>query len=337
MTPRWKTALLFGIVLSGGVASAQQTTIGTPLRNNSDGFFENTGVNFGFSVPGAAPGQRGIVGLNAAGLPNPGGPIVFQQGGAAAAMAPFGNPNPAAVGNTFGFQILSPNGNFNFGLTATQGSSRGNVSQTPSVTTQNGLTAFISDTSQRPFVTSIVPVVGGFMDASQPHYMFPAAAPAVDSFGTSALGERLQRLGEAPGPRVGPVAQVNFSRVPIAPIPNFVGPAHTTGVHAQSPADTSHEDKTTRELVHARESTAGQPTTSIAEIRAQQASENSAADKELQAILDQAQQAMSLGKPNVARIYYSQLARRATGSLKQVGLDGLEATESQSKSARSAH
>jgi hypothetical protein len=34
---------------------------------------------------------------------------------------------------------------------------------------------------------------------------------------------------------------------------------------------------------------------------------------------------MSLGKPNVARIYYQQLVRRANGPLKQQAVDALEA------------
>ena len=32
----------------------------------------------------------------------------------------------------------------------------------------NGQTAFVSDTTQRPFVTSVIPVVGDFAAAQQP-------------------------------------------------------------------------------------------------------------------------------------------------------------------------
>ena len=43
-----------------------------------------------------------------------------------------------------------------------------NILQAPKVTLFNGQTAFVSDTSQRPFVTSVIPVVGDFAAAQQP-------------------------------------------------------------------------------------------------------------------------------------------------------------------------
>jgi hypothetical protein len=63
----------------------------------------------------------------------------------------------------------------------------------------------------------------------------------------------------------------------------------------------------------------------VKEIKAQQSADDQAADEELKAILGRAEEAMSLGKPNVARIYYQQLVRRASGPLKQQALDALEA------------
>jgi hypothetical protein len=78
-------------------------------------------------------------------------------------------------------------------------------------------------------------------------------------------------------------------------------------------------------LAAARQSSAGQAAASVKEIQAQQSAADQAADEELHAILGRAEEAMSLGKPNVARIYYQQLARRATGPLKQQAADALEA------------
>ena len=43
-----------------------------------------------------------------------------------------------------------------FFINAAQGDTRTNVMQAPKVTLFNGQTAFISDTSQRPFVTSVI-------------------------------------------------------------------------------------------------------------------------------------------------------------------------------------
>ena len=74
--------------------------------------------------------------------------------------------DPAAAG-TFGFAILSDIEAF-FLIQAAQGDTRSNVLQAPKVTLFNGQQAFVSDTSQRPFVTSVIPVVGDFAAAQQP-------------------------------------------------------------------------------------------------------------------------------------------------------------------------
>ena len=53
-------------------------------------------------------------------------------------------------------------------MQAAQGDDRTNMLQAPKVTLFNGQQAFVSDTSQRPFVTSVIPVVGDFAAAQQP-------------------------------------------------------------------------------------------------------------------------------------------------------------------------
>ena len=55
-----------------------------------------------------------------------------------------------------------------FFVNASQGDKRSNVLQAPKVTLFNGQQAFVSDTSQTPFVISVVPVVGDFAAAQQP-------------------------------------------------------------------------------------------------------------------------------------------------------------------------
>ena len=52
--------------------------------------------------------------------------------------------------------------------TPPQGDIRSNVLQAPKVTLFNGQQAFVSDTSQTPFVISVIPVVGDFAAAQQP-------------------------------------------------------------------------------------------------------------------------------------------------------------------------
>ena len=81
-------------------------------------------------------------------------------------MPAFGAPDPGAL-SSIGFAILSDIEAFFF-LQAAQGDERTNVMQAPKVTLFDGQIATISDQSQRPFVTSITPVVGDFAVAQQP-------------------------------------------------------------------------------------------------------------------------------------------------------------------------
>ncbi|MGV3484208.1 MAG: type II secretion system protein GspD, partial [Planctomycetaceae bacterium] len=83
------------------------------------------------------------------------------------AVAPTLGAFDPAAGATIGFAILSDIEAFFF-LQAAQGDSRNNVLQAPKVTLFDGQLATISDVTQRPFVTSITPVVGDFAVAQQP-------------------------------------------------------------------------------------------------------------------------------------------------------------------------
>jgi hypothetical protein len=79
----------------------------------------------------------------------------------------------------------------------------------------------------------------------------------------------------------------------------------------------SHDDSNLAKVAAARQSSAGQPAASIAQIRKQQLADSQAATKEIQSLLEQGQKAQAAGKPRVARIYYEQAARRASGELKE--------------------
>ena len=78
----------------------------------------------------------------------------------------FGGFDPASAAN-FGFAILSDIEAF-FVIQAAQGDTRTNVLQAPKVTLFNGQQASVNDNSQRPFVTSVIPVVGDFAAAQAP-------------------------------------------------------------------------------------------------------------------------------------------------------------------------
>ncbi|HEV2972113.1 MAG TPA: hypothetical protein VGY55_19225 [Pirellulales bacterium] len=164
-----------------------QVTIEVRFITLSDNFFEQIGVNFNFNIPSSTSGVSSIgskhipsqvVGYgDTAGNPtapqaigfgqNPALPIQFNNGStfpvAPPDLASFSNTTPG----TFGFAILSDIEAF-FLVQALQGDDRTNVLQAPKVTLFNGQQAFVSDTSQRPFVTSVIPVVGDFAAAQQP-------------------------------------------------------------------------------------------------------------------------------------------------------------------------
>ncbi|MGA2068155.1 MAG: hypothetical protein ABSG86_24500 [Thermoguttaceae bacterium] len=183
-----------------------QVTIEVRFITLSDDFFERIGVDFDFSIrqntqntqvagwtfaPGQANGQTwipppagsptSIVGLSTAGSttapanPNAGGGIFssnldipFSQGSYGQAVPTFGGSAAAlASGAQMGFAVLSDIEAFFF-INAAQGDSRTNVLQAPKVTLFNGQQAFVSDTSQTPFVISVIPVVADFVAAQQP-------------------------------------------------------------------------------------------------------------------------------------------------------------------------
>lgn len=73
----------------------------------------------------------------------------------------------ASGGATLGFAILSDLEAYFF-IEAVQSDIRTNVLQAPKVTLFNGQQAFVSDTTQSPFVISVIPVVGDFAAAQQP-------------------------------------------------------------------------------------------------------------------------------------------------------------------------
>lgn len=154
-----------------------QVTIEVRFITLSDTFFERIGVDFDFNINDNSqytastlpdhPQPSVTIGLDPAGsiVPTANLDVEFRQGGFNSALPPFGN-DPASAA-TFGFAILSDIEAF-FVIQAAQGDSRTNILQAPKVTLFNGQQAFVSDTSQRPFVTSVIPVVGDFAAAQQP-------------------------------------------------------------------------------------------------------------------------------------------------------------------------
>lgn len=147
-----------------------QVTIEVRFITLNDNFFERIGVDFDFDIADNTDGNLSgdpsvTIGWDGT-APTSDLDLQFMQ-------QTFGNTLPAiggltgSAGATFGFAMLSDIETYFF-VNAAQGDLRSNVMQAPKVTLFNGQTAFVSDTTQTPFVTSVVPVVGDFAAAQQP-------------------------------------------------------------------------------------------------------------------------------------------------------------------------
>ncbi len=125
--------------------------------------------------------------------------IPFRQNSFAAAAVPQlpGLPDPTTSAANFGFAILSDIEAY-FLIQAAQGNTRSNIMQAPKVTLFNGQNAFVSDTRQRPFVTSVVPVVGDFAAAQQPVITVLSEGTAVNVQAVVSSDRRFVRLTLVP-------------------------------------------------------------------------------------------------------------------------------------------
>lgn len=157
-----------------------QVTIEVRFIRLNDTFFERIGIDFDVNIENGSPpagslqpGQAfendfpsSVVGLVDGEFPNFTNDldIPFRQNSFGLAVPTFGTPMDVS---TFGFAILSDIEAY-FLINASQGDRRSNVLNAPKVTLFNGQQAFVADTSQTPFVISVVPVVGEFAAAQQP-------------------------------------------------------------------------------------------------------------------------------------------------------------------------
>jgi len=177
-----------------------QVTIEVRFITLNDNFFERIGVDFDFDIDddidkpyqifGRVIGDEGddtdddeltepirdtrdtdhgdsvTVGLESPGVFSADLDIPFSQNSYGLAIPQFGGYD-ATAGAQLGFAILSDIEAFFF-ISAAQGDRRSNLLQAPKVTLFNGQQAFVSDSSQSPFVMGVIPVVGDFAAAQQP-------------------------------------------------------------------------------------------------------------------------------------------------------------------------
>jgi hypothetical protein len=297
------TCLLAVLVLVASRLSGQDVTAGTPFSNLGETYFDQAGMEFGFDIRGSglpADGHSAIVGLRPDGSFTPDGSLQFRQGSAATLPAS-GSDQDAA---TFGFQSRARGGSASLRLNFGQAASQTRGLQSPNITSVPGARAYFSDTQQRPFVLGSQPVVGGFAESSRADLSVPGLATPSQGPGQSVLAERLERL-KAEGATAG--AATN-GRTSAGTQPKQ---SVAAGAAGQSKLDS------------ARQSSAGQPAASIAEIRRQQSVQQQFIDKEAWANLQLARQAMRDGQPQLARQYYQQASSRSSPDIRAQAIVGL--------------
>ena len=298
----WHTSLTGGFLAAFALCAipgqAQQATIGTPFHTLHDSFFENSGVSWSGNYRG----------------------ITFSYGGAALAVPPFGSPQSTA-GLSTNFAIASKYGQVNFGFNFGQGNVQSLTTQTPSVTIMNGQTGYVSDTSQTPFVIGTIPVVGAFPLSPQP-------LPPSSGIDPGAIDPRVQAMFQA---HVDAQAQAEAQAgaqahaggpvppLPQPPRPNNKAPQNMkpTNVPDANAAIADAGEAAEERLSAAQGSTAGRPALSVAEAKRMHQQEQAAANGEMAALMERARALEEDGKPNVAKIYYQRIAKRATGELQQ--------------------
>jgi general secretion pathway protein D len=159
----------FDFDLNSNVDSPFQI-FGNKSATTSTSYTTNTTTNQGvprdFTDRDLKGSQSATVGLQAPGVFSADLDIPFRQGTYELTTPTFGRYD-ATAGASLGFAILSDIEAYFF-MQAAQGDRRTNVLQAPKVTLFNGQQAFVSDTSQSPFVISVIPVVGDFAAALQP-------------------------------------------------------------------------------------------------------------------------------------------------------------------------
>lgn len=311
-------ALGFALSL-GAPARAQQATVSTPFRQLNDGFYENIGT--AWSLQGKGWNFRYGALNNAA--PQFGG---FQPGSG----ANFG------IGGMRGGVTGQLNANWSHGYRQSL------VSQTPSVTLQNGVPGSVADVSVSPFVMGFIPVVGNYpvlggypligMMTPTPTPVYKQAVPqgaAVPS-GPGAVQEALRRAkanstGDAEKQVAEALAEGAGLRAQQAPAPKTARKQQDDLSLVGAVADESL-NRPASAVGQLQTSSAGRAAPSVAEARRLRAAENASQDAEALKYMELARGAQESGKPGVAKLYYQMAARRASAELKpriQTHLDDL--------------
>ena len=175
----------------------------------SDNFFERIGIDFDFRLnddtgldPNNLPDEvtdSVVIGREPLAdnfTPTGDLDIGLNQNSFGSAVPTFGGFDAATAAN-FGFAILSDIEVF-FLIQASKGDQRSNITQAPTVTMFNGQSGSVSDGASRPFVTSVVPVVGDFAVAHQPVISLLPDGTSLNVQATASHDRRFVRLSLVP-------------------------------------------------------------------------------------------------------------------------------------------
>lgn len=213
----------------------------------------------------------------------------------------------AQQGYSVGFGWLGGDSRAMFRLFGSQGSTRGIGSVSSTVTTLDGQGGYFAAGTLQPFVTDVIPVVGGQPRLTYSGTMGPLPAGGA-SYGPSALAERVARLesqGEVLGQRRAPVAR---------------GALPPDDESAPSAADTLAGDR----------STAAEAVDSVASIRRQRAAAQAEAFRVAAGHFRDAAQAEAAGQTALAIYHYKIAAKDGDEAMRQQAaarLQGLQGAE----------
>ena len=270
-SPRIATTISFVIgTMIASTALAQMVNLQAPFQNTSDSFFESFGTSGNYTSND--------------------GNFFFNWGGGNA-IPPFGGFNPNNQAN-LGFQSNGSRGSFSLNLSMAQGSSRTNSVTTPSLTLMNGGSGSINSTINRPFVTSVIPVIGGgrplgYVPVIAGQSNFQMSPPQLVY--TNPLIQKIQRLGTEP---------VN-------------GPDTLARIRAK--ARQAETQQTTKKKTP---SSAEYGDISVAEIRAKNAQAKSATYAKVAEHIAKAEEYFAAEKYSLARYHYRYAWKRAPQSEK---------------------
>lgn len=294
-----------------------QVQVTAPFHSLNDSYYERIGLDFDFSFK---PGGN-VIGLDPFGNPTPDGRVHFNQGSFNSALPQFGGHDPSTDA-TFGFGIFGSKFSPKFNFALGQGSNRSHVMQAPTVVMHDGQTGFVSDTSQRPFVTSVIPIVGAGLPMMQPS---PPISPVKQALARMEAEKRLDRQRQQRAEREAPREQIR-----VDPFGDPVMPAKDDGalLLGKDRAAPASDDEPLilkgPSGADAADSAAGDDAAGAESKPAGQPEVDAARQQEVRTFVEKARGYEEAGKFGIAKIYYQQAAAQADGELKKKLLEKIQ-------------